>query len=139
MVNVAAQSCDIKAVKPANLTSDGGVLNNGTRDVTIECRCMNRKNKLINGIKWFFQNGSQVLNISSVPTDAPYLMTRNNERVAILIIPLFNDTYKGNYTCGKGKSLPIGSPNTTIQLLPGKSFISMDLFFKYTDIAMYIN
>ena len=122
VVDVAAQSCNTTAVNPASLTSDRGVLNNGTLNVTIECRCVDNKNRPIKNIKWFFQNGSQVLNISSVPTGAPYLMT--NKKIAMLIIPVFNDTYKGNYTCGKGQKLQILSPNTAIQLLllPGKTF-----------------
>jgi len=84
VVNVAAQSCNITSVKPADLNSSVGVLDNGTLNVMIRCRCVDDHNKELRNIKWFYQNGSQVLDMKSVPLGAPYLMTSDGKRIATL-------------------------------------------------------
>ena len=114
-MSAAGQSCTVFPVNPASLTSSGRV-NNGT-NVMVQCSCVDNENKSIRNIKWFFQNGSQLLDMKSVSTGAPYLMIVNYRKTATLVIPMFNDTYKGNYTCGKGQKLPIDPPNGIIQLL----------------------
>jgi len=52
-------TCDIISTSLTTLTTDGGVIFNGTQNMIIYCLCM-RNNVAVAGARWFFPNGTQV-------------------------------------------------------------------------------
>ena len=117
VVDVIAQKCAITSISPTDLINTGGTLKNGTPNVTIECNCNEKDDTVILQVRWFFPNGSQVKKITVTPPGSPYFISNSPDTVSTLIIPVFNDTYKGTYTCKPKKE---NSLMSNIQLLPGK-------------------
>ena len=113
-----AQRCTITPVNPPDLTD--GILNDGTPNVTIDCSCSHNEGIAITKVKWFFPDGSRARSITKTSPGSPYVATSNSDTVSTLIIPVFDDTYKGNYTCKPRDELENNSPMSTIQLLLGE-------------------
>ena len=103
--NDAAQSCTITAVSPADHSTR---LRSGAKNVTADCSCGDNEDNA--------PDGSKVLPIAMAPPNTPYF-TNNSFPIARLIIPVFNDTYKGNYTC---KPRGDDSSVSILQLLLGE-------------------
>ena len=74
----------------------------GTKNVTIQCSCSN-----VNDLKWFGPN--TIIDETFLP-DAPYFTKNFDDKNIVLIIPTFNDSYDGNYSCGFGNSFPPKQP-----------------------------
>ena len=127
MVDLSAQKCSITPVNPTDLTSTGGVLKDGTKNVTVECKCNDGSNNSISDIKWLTLNNQYLQNNTS---SIPYSNPSRGQKVATLLIPVFNYIYEGNYTCHpNGRE----SPMSTIQLL------SCELtFFVFCSIKHFI-
>ena len=121
MVDVSAQGgCTITPINPTTLTTAGGVLAIGTVNVMIQCSCTNDNGKVIDHVRWYDPDGTRLLvrdNYRYV-AGTPYYIRELNQTFIVLVIPTFNDTYDGTYTCGrKVKFYPPGAPNSTINLI----------------------
>ena len=117
MVNVTAQKCTITPINPPELI--GGVLKDVTPNVTIDCSCNDDNDTAIMELRWFFPDDSQVTIVTESTPGSPYFVA-SSDTASTLIIPVFNDTYKGNYTCKPKGELKNDSPMSTIQLLLGE-------------------
>ena len=120
MVDVSAQGgCTITPINPPTLTAAGGVLASGTVNVTIRCNNCTDGDMTLNRIRWYDPNGNKLpspSNKADYMPDAPQL-TKDAENNIILVIPTFNDSYDGMYTCGKKvNSGQPGQPKTVVTL-----------------------
>ena len=119
MVNVSAQGgCTITPINPTTLTTAGGVLASGTENVMIQCNCTDHQ--FIFGVApnvtWYDPSGINLLFSNSVPK-TPHITSDGDDTNIVLVIPTFNDSYDGTYTCGeKDDNYPPGAPNATITL-----------------------
>ena len=122
MVDVSAQaSCTVTPISPTTLTAAGGVLPNGTENVMIRCNCSEDDGTVITNIRWYKPDGNLVPRIgtNSFIAGAPYLIRPSGDsdnRNITLVIPTFNDSYDGNYMCGKRSSGNLVPPMTTVIL-----------------------
>ena len=108
------RSCTIFTSLPT-LTAPGGVIANGTQNVTLYCICV-EDNIAVGPTTWFF-NGAEVTLTQDDGNSNPY--SRNNVP-SPLIIPSFISGNDGNYSCETQGNF-ISSPNNTIILtLPSK-------------------
>jgi len=110
------RTCDIISTSLTTLTTDGGVIFNGTQNVIIYCLCM--KNHVARpGVRWFFPNDSQVRTETHAltrPSD-PYF---RNIVPTPLIIREFVYPYNGTYSCGPSSEFPrVSSEGDTISLI----------------------
>ena len=129
--NVRAQEkCTITPTNPSSMTvkqsneiTAEGVLVNGTINTILQCVCKNRRGSSLRLVRWYTPIGIQLSSQSN--QNRPYNRLTSNSRVGSLIIPLFGDRYKGNYTCGIGSSPSKLSPNITIDLKLGKTLFSL--------------
>jgi len=82
----------------------------GTNNVTIWCDC-----GYFVGPRWFFPNRDQVRTISHELREpgGPYYI---NMKPSPLIIPMFTNSYTGNYTCSPDHRFPTIPPGDTITL-----------------------
>ena len=111
VVDVSAQSCTITPTSPDDLDPTGGVIVDGTVNVMIECRCGGR-------VRWFYRNTTRIVNQANTPPGDPFFIPAIN--LATLVIPIFNDTTDGIYTCGLGNTYPPNDLATINLILPGK-------------------
>ena len=125
MVDVSAQgSCTVTPINPTTLTAAGGVLPNGTENVMIQCNnCIDDDGSVLTILRWYDPNGNKPprFESSNYIAGTPHYTRVNGDRSnIILVIPTFNDSYDGNYTCGRNvnSGLP-GTPNATINLTIG--------------------
>ena len=123
MVDVSAQGgCTITPINPTTLTTAGGVLASGTENVTIRCNnCINEDGYTLGRVRWYNPGRSRIIrqtNNNYVPGTPHFTKVNGADNDSILVIPIFNDSYDGTYTCGwrvnKGE-LP-GPPNAVVTL-----------------------
>ena len=128
MVDVAAQArCTITPISPTTLTAAGGVLPNGTENVMIRCTCSEDDGSVITRIRWYGPDGIIVPRFDTAHyiVGAPHHIRASGDydnRNITLVIPTFNDSYDGTYTCGRrdGNTNPSLPPTATISLIIGK-------------------
>jgi len=115
VVNVSAQgSCTITSTNSPDLIAAAGILAHGTEYLMIECECVGDNGLQQSEIRWFLPDATIVATQANVLDGAPYHLN------GILVIPTFNHSYDGTYTCGVGNNYP-PTPMTTITLsLPGE-------------------
>ena len=125
MVDVSAQgSCTVTPINPTTLTAAGGVLPIGTENVMIQCNnCIDNDSSVLTNLRWYDPNGNKPPrfgNNNYIPGAPHYTRVNNVRDNIILVIPTFNDSYDGNYTCGRNvfEDLP-GPPTATISLTIG--------------------
>ena len=87
--------------------------------MTIRCNCTDDDNLPVD-VRWYDPNGGRIPSLANrnyfVP-DAPQFIRENDERIVLLLIPTFNDSYDGTYTCGrKAINFPV-SPSSTLNLI----------------------
>ena len=123
MVDVSAlDECTITPLNPNTPLSDTGlVIVNGTVNVTIQCNnCMNI-NRTLGTIRWYDPVMKRLLSPANrdFMADAPHFIrvVDANDDI-ILVIPTFNESHVGTYTCGD-KNGPSGPPTATIMLTVG--------------------
>ena len=117
VVDVSAQgTCTVTPLNPITLTAAGGVLVDGTENVTIQCNCSDDVGAVLQPIRWFDPDGTRVLGTGHrrYVTGTPYFDRRPDDTNVVLVIPTFNDSYDGTYTCGVRNSYPPGAPNATV-------------------------
>ena len=116
MVDVSSQSCTITPTSPDGLDPTGGVIVNGTVNVTIECRCTRRTTR------WFDPSNETLFAERRTPDGDPYFVSNSN-KFGTLVIPTFNDSTSGVYTCGIGTNYPPTGVVTINLMLPtGKKY-----------------
>ena len=119
----AQGNCTVTAINPANLTATDKVLAiaYGTENVMIQCNCYNVNDKALRFTRWFDSNGIRIQYKThhTYVSGAIYLKRTTNYGV-VLVIPLFNNSYDGIYTCGNGKNFPPKEPNIDISLTFGE-------------------
>ena len=121
VVDVSAQGgCTITPINPTILTTAGGVLASGTVNVMIQCNCTYDNGTVVNPVRWYDPDGTQLLVSANnkYVAGTPYYSREPDNTNIILVIPTFNDSYDGTYTCGGIVSygqLP-GPPNAVVIL-----------------------
>ena len=125
MADVSAQGgCTITPINPTTLTAAGGAfyLVNGTANVRIRCNNCTDKDGTLERVRWYDPDGNRLVDpVSSnneYASDTPHFLRVNRaNNDTILVIPTFNDSYDGTYTCGtRVRYYPPGAPNATINL-----------------------
>ena len=112
----AQSSCTVTPINPPTLTAAGGVLANGTENVTFECNCSFASSD----VRWYDPNGDIVRTTTTnryVP-GSPYRVDGDN--VVALVIPTFIDLYDGNYTCRRRDTIYNESSPTVTLTIAGK-------------------
>ena len=62
VVDVSAQgTCTVTPLNPITLTAAGGVLVDGTENVTIQCNCSDDVGTVLQPIRWFDPDGTRLL------------------------------------------------------------------------------
>ena len=144
MVDVSAQgSCTVTPLNPTTLTATGGALPNGTMNVMIQCNCTNDDGTVVRTVRWYDPAGTRLISEDNNEFDANvphFTRVDGSDTHVILVIPTFNDSYDGTYTCGnrKGESdgLP-GSPNVDVTLIvKGELMIYVFNIFIYQRIKI---
>ena len=114
----------VTPINPTTLTAGGGVLANGTENVTILCNCT-ANGVEVEFVRWY-RDGYQLVtfNNKNYMAGSPYY-TRPyphgdiypDNRYITLVIPIFTDSYDGTYTCGRRlDDLQLGTPNVSVDL-----------------------
>ena len=117
MVDVSAQSCNITPLNPTTLTATGGAIVYGTMNVRIRCSCTT-----VDTVRWYDPDGTKLVSAQNTEfnPDVPHFtrVNSNNDRNVILVIPTFNDSYDGRYTCGRnvGDRSDLTSPTADVTL-----------------------
>ena len=106
MIDVSAQSCNVAPLSPGTLTATGGAIVYGTMNVMIRCSCTENGGTAVNTVRWYDPNGTRLVsaqNTENYNPDIPHFtrVNVNSDRDVILVIPTFNDSYDGRYTCGR--------------------------------------
>ena len=105
-IDVSAQSCNVTPLNPTSLTATGGAIVSGTMNVRIQCSCTVSGGTAVNTVRWYDPNGTRLVsarNTAKFNPDVPHFTRVNihSDRDVILVIPTFNDSYDGRYTCGR--------------------------------------
>ena len=137
VVDVSAQGgCNITPINPTTLTTAGGALASGTENVMILCNCTYGNGTVVDIVRWYNPDGIQLFLLSSdsyIPGTPHYtrLVDDSNTNI-ILVIPTFNDSYDGTYTCGRRvSSTQVGTPNTAVTLtIVGELIKSITVWYK---------
>ena len=111
MVDVSAQSCTITPLNPSTLTATGGAINYGTENVRIRCSCTESNGNAVSIVRWYDPAGTRLVsarNPAEFNANVPHFTRVNGDQGntvdntdIILVIPTFNDSYDGMYTCGR--------------------------------------
>ena len=122
--NVSAQGgCTITPINPTTLTTAGGVLASGTVNVMILCgNCTDDGGIVVNSVRWYEPNGTRLLSSTNnrYVAGTPYFRREPDDTNIVLVIPTFNDSYDGTYTCGERVNRgPPGPPNAVVVLTVG--------------------
>ena len=127
MFDVSVQGgCTITPINPTTLTTAGGVLASGTVNVTIRCNdCTDDGGYTLGRVKWYDPDRNRLVRTTNkdyVPGTPHFLRVNDNNNDIILVIPTFNDSYDGMYTCGErvvNKYQLPGPPNAVVILTVG--------------------
>ena len=122
MVDVSADGgCTITPINPTTLTAAGGAMPSGTENVMINCNCTASDGTVVDIVRWSDPDGNR-LRLPYIAPDTPYSRKGNDNTDntnVLLIIPTFNDSYDGTYTCGRYTGGPTGvfaNPMATVTL-----------------------
>ena len=122
VVDVSAQGgCTITPINPTTLTTAGGVLASGTVNVIIRCNnCTDDGGEVLGHVRWYDPAGNRLISSASggyVPRTPHFTRVNGADNDIILVIPTFNDSYDGMYTCGDrvNRGLP-RPPNAAVNL-----------------------
>ena len=128
------EECTITPLNPTNvLTATGGALASGTENVMIQCSCTITNDEVV---RWYDPDGNQLVNNGSknfIPGTPHYTRVEGStdDMNIILVIPIFNDTYDGTYTCGRRVSnTELGAPNISVVLtIAGESMFMQSVIY----------
>ena len=128
MVDVSAQGgCTITPINPTTLTTAGGVLASGTVNVMIQCNCTDDDGTVVDMVRWYDPDGTRLIvsTHNRYVAGTPYYRREPDNTNIVLVIPTFNDSYDGTYTCGGKFNIgPPDLPNAAVDLtIDGKLLI----------------
>ena len=123
VVDISAHGgCTITPINPTTLTATGGgVLASGTENVMIKCNCTDDDGMVVDRVRWYDPDEIRLVDPDfnyNYVAGTPHLSRVNGTGDnIILVIPTFNDSYDGIYTCGERviSGLP-GPPNAGVVL-----------------------
>ena len=97
--------------------------------MTIQCNCTNDYGTVIK-VRWYNPTLARLpgtLDKRKFLADAPHFrrLVEGDDTNIILVIPTFNDSYDGIYTCGRRYNYPPRAPNATVNLTIGGEYVSM--------------
>ena len=140
VVDVSAQGgCTITSINPTTLTAAGGVLASGTVNVTIQCNCTDDDGMVADSVRWYDPDGTRLLVNTQkyYVAGTPYFRRAPDDTNIILVIPTFNDSYDGTYTCGRRSgSLPVGAPNATVELTISSKLIISYMYLHVHNMSL---
>ena len=117
----AKANCSITSIFPTTLTASGGRFADGTKNVEIQCICMDINGMASDYVQWYYPNGTRIFEKShhkDIPGTPYYERILDNY---VLVIPTFNGSYNGVYTCGVRNRSIYEEPRATVNLtLDGK-------------------
>ena len=123
MIDVSAQSCNVTPLNPTTLTATGGAMVYGTMNVRIRCSCMESGGTAVNTVRWYDPAGTRLVSVQNMDEFNPNVphftrVNTNSDRDVILVIPTFNDSYDGRYTCGRNVAnrLALTPPTADVNL-----------------------
>jgi len=112
---MAQGECTITPKSPSSLSAGGGKIEHNTKNVEIECTCVNRRGITQRNANWFSPANMRILKGKSpVPSGIPYSLSINSNKATVLVIPNFNDVFNGTYTCSTASTLPSNSVMASI-------------------------
>ena len=120
--NVSAQgSCTITIISPSTLTTAGRtfILPSGTENVMILCDyCIYGHGIVLDNLRWYDPAGTSLV----IPANSRFIagtphVTRTVLNNVTLVIPTFNDSYDGIYTCGNVSNGLTEPPNAAVNFL----------------------
>ena len=78
----------------------------------IQCSCSDVTDMISDPVRWFDPNGIRVIQQinNNYVLGTPYFTKTSDDRNVVLVIPTFNDSYDGIYSCGFGKIFPPKEP-----------------------------
>ena len=126
MVDVSAQaSCTVTPINPTTLTTAGGILPNGTENVMIRCYCSDENGTVITSVRWYDPDGKRLFRFETdnYIAGTPHFTRVSGDTNNTLVIPTFNDSYDGNYTCGRRDSGSHIPPTVIVSLTIGGELI----------------
>ena len=127
VVDVSAQGgCTITPINPTTLTAAGGVLANGTVNVMMQCNCTDDDGMVVERVRWYDPDGTRIYLSTNddYVAGTPYYRRAPDDTNIILVIPTFNDSFDGTYTCeGRVIRGPPGPPNGAVSLTIGGKFM----------------
>ena len=91
----------------------------------IRCTCADDNGTVITNIRWWYPDESRISRIAiggSSTASTPHFTRAsgdNNNRNITLVIPTFNDSYDGNYTCRRKSDGSLISPTASVILTIG--------------------
>ena len=112
-------------ISPSTLTTAGGALPSGTENVMILCNnCIDGNGTVVDNLRWYDPAGTSLI----VPTNSRFIpgtphITRTTLNNLTLVIPTFNDSYDGIYTCGNVSNGLTEPPNAAVNLTIGGELI----------------
>ena len=107
----AGSECTVTPMNSTNLTVSDGVLSiaYGMTNVRIHCNCSAVSVMvLMSPINWFGPHGRVIgkrneTNLTDI-NDRNYFTENSDDRNVVLVIPVFNESYEGIYSCGFGNN-----------------------------------
>ena len=121
----AKANCSITSMFPTTRTASGGKFADGTNNVEIHCSCTDVNNTASDYVQWYDPDGERVLeklHHNYTPGIPYYEKILENY---VLVIPTFNESYDGVYTCAAGNSYSYDESEATVDLkLDGKHIAS---------------
>ena len=99
---IPQRGCKITPTNPLSLEPSGGILRSGMDNATINCSCYKRNGP----VAWFSPNGDRLSDFHNTLEGSPYVTQDDEGMSSVAVIPTFNYTMFGVYTCGIGPSYP---------------------------------
>ena len=115
-MSIMSQSCNINLKSPSALIAAGKVrvFHNGALNITITCYCKDGFNRRFDKARWFF-NETRILRQDTSSSGNPYVILDSG--LATLIIPTFNGSYSGMYSCGNKINIDRLTAYSSVHLL----------------------
>ena len=85
------------------------------KNVKIHCNCSATSGMVLSPIRWFDPHGRPIE--KSNETGRNYFTENSGDRNVVLVIPIFNESHEGIYSCGfENNSLPKQSINVDLAI-----------------------
>ena len=120
-------------ISPSTLTTAGGALPSGTENVMILCNnCIGNGGTVLDNLRWYDPAGASLI----IPASSRFVngtphITRTFLNNVTLVIPTFNDSYDGTYTCGRVSTGLIEPPNAAVNLTIDSELIINTINYLY--------